>query len=249
MFFFVTSNHKCSKKEPPGSSIKVAEFETSPPSLTFLTTTSFGLLVRVLTSTSCGELVQVTEDVCMLTDRRQIHQAIADNKYLGQTGCVLTYLLPDTLYRSSLQLTTHAMKKFPNVLRKMRGVVVVDGLKTIPYYQHCYSTGYAVSSLEVVYNGARDELRDIEDGLEEDLIEVAMTEAVKTKVLPARKMDKFCEEMSSVGNMSEAAVMVEGSESVIYGSANILTIMSSPDLVTRGQEGDVCGARDSHQVD
>ena len=98
-------------------------------------------------------------------------------------------------------------------------------------------------------NGARDELRDIDDGLEEDLIEVAMTEAVKTKVLPARKMDKFCEEMSSVGNMSEAAVMVEGSESVIYGSANILTIMSSPDLVTRGQEGDVCGARDSHQVD
>ena len=55
------------------------------------------------------------------------------------------------------------------------GVVVVDGLKTIPYEQHSYSRGYAVSSLECVYNGARDELRGIDEGSEEDLGEVVMT--------------------------------------------------------------------------
>ena len=86
-----------------------------------------------------------------------------------------------------------------------------------------------------------------------------MTEVVKTEVLPAifSKVDKiadmqeettdnltendldcmqFCKEMPSQGSVSEAAVMVEESESSIYGPADILPIMDSLDLVTRGQE-------------
>ena len=50
------------------------------------------------------------------------------------------------------------------------GVVVVDGLKTIPYEQHSYSRGHAVSSLECVYNGARDELRSIVRGWRRTLV-------------------------------------------------------------------------------
>lgn len=118
------------------------------------------------------------------------------------------------------------------------GVVVVDGLKTFPYEQPSYSNVYAVSSLECAYNGARDELRGIDEGLEEDLSEVVMTEVVKTEVLPAifSTVDKFCEEMPSEVSVSEAAVMVEESKSGISGPADILPIMDSLDLVARGQE-------------
>ena len=47
---------------------------------------------------------------------------------------------------------------------------------------------------------------------------------------------QFCEEMPSEGSVSELAVMVEESKSDFSGTADILPIMDSLDLVTRGQE-------------
>jgi hypothetical protein len=171
-------------------------------------------------------------------------------KYMGQTGCVVTYHLPILLLLSVPPAGDHphheeTRQGSPDTEVGLGGPHEpghggCDGgrAQTIPYEQRSYSDVYAVSNLKCVYNGARDELRGIGEGLEEDLSEAVMTEVVKTEVLPAifSKVDKvadmelettnnltetdldcmqFCEDMPSQGSVSEAAVMVEESESGI----------------------------------
>jgi hypothetical protein len=82
------------------------------------------------------------------------------------------------------------MKKFARALMRLRGaweehlnlvmgLGVVDGLIT---EQHCYSTKDFVSSMgKCVYDEARDTLRDIKEGLEE---EQCNQEVMKTEALP-----------------------------------------------------------------